>query len=252
MAAHAAGHHLGSRPGRLDDPAGRRGGGSQGVIGRLADRRWLYQVAGGTGGFPLHTADTYFVLVPYAGIETASVELQLAMIGRLAGPLHATLLSSADGVWVFRLPRGGGPDAVTFAPTPTEPAWAVQTSTGRRLLDGPSYTWNMAVDGSRPGYVTFGANWNLLPGTYRTTVTMDTSVPTEVETWDSTKNVLFAVDRRACDQRPGGRPVGGAGHRPGRRSFPSPDGGRSTSSRAGPPGRPTGSRSGCGRRAPGR
>jgi len=164
---------------------------SQGVVGRLADRQWLYDVAGGIAGFPLHTPDTYFVLVPYAGIETASVELQLSMIGQLAGPLHATLLSSAGGVWLFRLPRTGGADTVTFSPSPTEPAWTVQTSTGRRLLDGPSYTWNMAVDGSRPGYVTFGANWNLLPGTYRTTVTMDTSVPTEVETWDSTKNVLL-------------------------------------------------------------
>ncbi len=80
---------------------------------------------------------------------------------------------------------------MSFASSPTEPAWAVQTSTGRRLLGGPSYTWNMAVDGSRPGYVAFGANWNLLPGTYRTTVTMDTTVPTKVETWDSTKNVLL-------------------------------------------------------------
>ena len=112
------------------------------------------------------------------------------MIGQLAGPLHATLLSSSDGVWLFRLPRGR-PGRGDLLPPPTEPAWAVQTSTGRRLLDGPSYTWNMAVDGSRPGYVTFGANWNLLPGTYRTTVTMDASVPTEVETWDSTKNVLL-------------------------------------------------------------
>ncbi len=164
---------------------------SQGIMGRFADRRWLYQVVADSARFPLHSGDTYFVLVPYAGIEIASVELQLAMIGRLAGPLHATLLSSAGGVWLFRLPRRGGPDVVTFPPSPTEPAWAVQTSTGRRLLDGPSYTWNMAVDGSRPGYVTFSANWNLLPGTYRTTVTMDTSVPTEVETWDSTKNVLL-------------------------------------------------------------
>jgi len=173
-------------------PSGAEVVASQGIMGRFADRRWLYEVVSDSVRFPLDAPDTYFVLVPYAGIETASVERQLDMISQLAGPLHATLLASADGVWLFRLPRGGGPDSVAFSPSPTEPAWAVQTTTGQRLLDGPSYTWNMALDGSRPGYVTYGANWDLLPGPYRTTVTMDSAVPVEVEVWDSSTNVLLA------------------------------------------------------------
>jgi hypothetical protein len=176
-------------------PAGAEVVASQGVIGRLSGRQWCYKVADdGTLAFPLHTDDDYFVLLPYQGIESASVQTQLGMIQQLAGSLHAQLLLARDGVWLFRLLRPPNSRSVTFTTSPTEPAWAMQTATGTPLLDGPSFDWAMTLSTPNPGYVLYGADWILSPGTYRTTITMAANITTEVETWDSTTNVM--LDRR--------------------------------------------------------
>jgi hypothetical protein len=49
----------------------------------------------------------------------------------------------------------------------------------------------MTLSSPKPGYVLYGADWELLPGNYQTTVTMASNITTEVETWDSTTNVLL-------------------------------------------------------------
>jgi hypothetical protein len=165
---------------------------SQGVMGRLCGRQWCYEIAGnGTQHFPLKTGDTYFVVVPYQGVETSSVQTQLGMIQDLAGPLHAELLLARKGVWLFKVARPLDRDTVVFDRSPTEPAWAAQTATGRPVLQGPASDWAMTLGNSKPGYVLYGADWNLLPGDYQATVTMASTVPTEVETWDSTAGVLL-------------------------------------------------------------
>jgi Predicted membrane protein (DUF2079) len=166
---------------------------SQGVMGRLCGRQWCYEIAGnGSSRFPLNTDDTYFVILPYQGIEISSVQIQLAMIQQLAGPLHAQLLVTRDGVWLFRLPRPSNSRSVSFSLSPTEPAWAMQTATGEPLLQGPSFDWAMTLKSPEPGYVLYGADWDLLPGVYQTTVTMASNIATEVEMWDSTTNVLLS------------------------------------------------------------
>jgi hypothetical protein len=166
---------------------------SQGVMGRLCGRQWCYKVVSdGTWRFPLHTDDNYFVIVPYQGIELASVQTQLGMIAELSGKLHATLLLARDGVWLFRLTRPPNTDSVVFTPSPTEPAWAMQTATGTPYLQGPTSDWVMTRRSAAAGYVLYGADWNLFPGAYQTTVTMASDVTTEVETWDSTANVLLS------------------------------------------------------------
>jgi Predicted membrane protein (DUF2079) len=167
---------------------------SQGIIGRLSARRWLYQISASVGTFPLKTADTYFVVVPYQGIETASVQASLGLIAELAGPFHAQLLLDRNGVWLFRLHRPPATHSVHFESSPTEPAWALRTATGSPLLDGPAADWAMTQHRSTSGYLLYGADWNLLPGSYQTTITLSSSVPLVVETWDSTTNVLLSRD----------------------------------------------------------
>jgi Predicted membrane protein (DUF2079) len=168
---------------------------SQGIIGRLSGRRWLYQIAAAAvETYPLETADTYFVVVPYQGIETASVQAQLGIIAELAGPFHAQLLLDRNGVWLFRFHRTPAIHSLHFEPSPTEPAWALRTATGGPLLDGPAADWAMTQRRSTSGYLLYGADWNLLPGSYQTTITLSSSVPIVVETWDSTTNVLFSRD----------------------------------------------------------
>jgi hypothetical protein len=165
---------------------------SQGIIGRLSGRRWLYQISSAAvETYPLESADTYFVVVPYQGIETASVQAQLGIIAELAGPLHAQLLLDRNGVWLFRFHRPPAVHSLRFAPSPTEPAWALRTTTGVPLLDGPAADWAMTQRRSTSGYLLYGADWNLRPGSYQATVTLSSSVPIVVEAWDSTTNVLL-------------------------------------------------------------
>ncbi len=174
-------------------PSGAEVVASQGVMGRLCGREWCYKVSNnGTLEFPLHTANDYFVMVPFQGIELADVQTQLGMIDQLAGPLHAQLLLARDGVWLFRFARPLDTTSVVFKTSPTEPAWAAQTATGTPLLDGPPFDWAMTLTSAKPGYVLYGTEWNLLPGTYQTTLTMASDITTEVEVWDAATNTLLS------------------------------------------------------------
>jgi len=174
-------------------PAGAEVVASQGVIGRLADRRWLYEIAGGNQQFPLKTPEVYFVIVPYQGIEVATIDTQVGVLGILADRLHAQLLLGQDGVWLFRLDRPVGSTTVRFPTHPsTVPAWGAQSATGTAVTVGPPASWHMALIGYRPGYVVYGVDWNELPGPYDVAVTLDAAVPTYVETWDTSADTLLA------------------------------------------------------------
>jgi hypothetical protein len=91
---------------------------SQGVVGRFAGRAHV-EVLMGPGRLPVQAVETWFVVAPTAGIETMSTASAMALIGELAGPLHAALVIHANGVWAFRWTpppgisqitvRGGGP-----------------------------------------------------------------------------------------------------------------------------------------------
>jgi hypothetical protein len=176
--------------------------GSQGVIGRLCGRPWCYTIAvDGPETFPLHGSATYVVVTPYDGIESASVGDELGILGDLAGPLRAALVSEQDNVWVFRLPAGRA-RTVRFDPTSTEPAWAARSATGTPRLSGPSSTWRLAQSTPAPGYALYGAEWLLAPGTYQATVTMASSAPVTVEVWDSTAGVLLSRQRLASVEAP--------------------------------------------------
>jgi hypothetical protein len=168
---------------------------SQGIVGRACGRVWCYSIsADGSQTIPVHVPETYVLVAPYDGIESASVQTQVGIIGDLAGPLHATLVFQNSDIWLFRLPRGQG-RTVTFAASPTEPAWATRTTTGSRQLHGPGSTWHLAQGRSAPGYALYGAEWNLSPGTYQATVTMASSGPAVLEVWDATAGVLLSRRR---------------------------------------------------------
>jgi len=164
---------------------------SQGNVGRFCGRPVCYSIIG-PGTFPLRTADTYFVVTPYSGVELASVQFQLSLIATLAGPLHATLLLGRDDVWLFRLHAAPGQRSVAFSTLPTVPAWAARSATGRLDLAGPSQHWATVQSRSGPGYLVDGASWDLAPGQYRATVTLATTVVTDVEVWDSSISTLLA------------------------------------------------------------
>ncbi|MGH9046226.1 MAG: DUF2079 domain-containing protein [Acidimicrobiales bacterium] len=164
---------------------------SQGVIGRFADRQWLYRSSKATT-VALHTPFSYFVIVPEQGIELASAQESEALIAELAGPLHAHLLVHRAGVWAFRLHRTRALHSVVLAEHVTSlPAWIGHSDTGTLVLAGPVASWHVAQSVGRRGDLLSGIIWDEVPGNYELTTTVDNRSAVELEVWDaSTKTVL--------------------------------------------------------------
>jgi hypothetical protein len=175
---------------------------SQGVAGRFSDRAFVYPFLG-PQPIPVRP-DTWFVLAPTSGIETFTPATTMAIIGELAGPLHARLVTHANGVWVFQLAPSPGVTTFTVpdgsAPLP---AWAAAGAASVPVLDGAPSDWHMAATGAK-GYVSDGMEWLENPGAYRAEVTLSVSasgLPINVEVWDDNTGTLLA--RRAIGQTDG-------------------------------------------------
>jgi hypothetical protein len=165
--------------------------GSQGVIGGFAERRDQRPLTG-AGTIPVARGQTWFVIVPSAGIETLSTASAMAFIGQLAGPLHATLVTHANGVWAFRWLPPSGVRTITVPGESTPlPAWTDPGPAGRAVLTGPVAGWHVSSDG-REGYIAEGLAWQEPPGRYQALVTMSATGPVNVEVWNDTGNTLLA------------------------------------------------------------
>ena len=166
---------------------------SQGVVGRFSGRRLVYPFGLTPDvGALLVQGETWFVLTPTAGIEGASVATSMAFIGELAGPLHATLVTHANGVWAFRWTPPPGVREITVpdgsAPLP---AWASAGAAGQAVTAGSVSGWRVSATGAK-GYVADGMEWQEPPGSYRATVALSAAGPVDVEVWDDTTDTLVA------------------------------------------------------------
>ena len=167
---------------------------SQGVIGRFADRADVYGLAE-DGAEPIHGGQTWFVIAPSQGIEEQSTASAMALVGELAGPLHATLVTHANGVWALRWtpPPGVHSLAVPGDAAPL-PAWAAPLApgaVGRPVMTGPPGIWCVTSTGGK-GYVTDGLAWQKPPGSYQALVTLSAAGAVNVEVWNDTSDTLLA------------------------------------------------------------
>lgn len=166
---------------------------SQGVVGRFSGRRLVYPFGlyQDVRALPVQ-GETWFVVTPTAGIEGASVATSMAFIGELAGPLHATLVTHANGVWAFRWTPPPGVREITVpdgsAPLP---AWTSAGAAGQAVTAGPVSGWRVSATGAK-GYVADGMEWQEPPGSYRATVALSAAGPVNVEVWDDTTDTLVA------------------------------------------------------------
>jgi len=163
---------------------------SQGVAGGFSGRKVIEPLMS-PGQVPVH-GETWFVIVPTAGIETLSTASSMAFISELAGPLGATLVTNANGVWVFRWNPPTGTSSVTV-PTGLLPieAWTSAGAAGRADVGGPVADWHVTDTGGA-GYVSDGMAWQVPAANYQAEVTLSTSGPVNVEVWDDTSNTLLA------------------------------------------------------------
>ena len=164
---------------------------SQGIVGRFSGRTNVYGLAR-PASYPV-VGRTWFVLTPEEGVETLSAAATETLIGELAGPLHATLVTHEDGVWVFVLdPPGAMPYINVSNVLSPLPAWTSAGVAGRAVLAGPESSWHVTSTGD-PGYVADQIEWQAPPGRYDASVSLlvaDGSV--NVEVWDDTSNTLLA------------------------------------------------------------
>jgi hypothetical protein len=116
----------------------------------------------------------------------------MTLVGELAGPMHATLVTHADGVWAFRWNPPPGVDTITVPGNSSPlPAWAAAGAAGRAVMTGPIIGWHMTSTGAR-GYVSDGLAWPEPPGRYDAQVRLPATGPVNVEVWNDTSNTLLA------------------------------------------------------------
>jgi Predicted membrane protein (DUF2079) len=164
---------------------------SQGIMGRFADRTDI-QALFGPGSLSLNGKQAWFVIAPLAGIETLSTASAMALVGELAGPIHATLVTHANDVWAFRWNPPPGVDTITVPGNSSPlPAWAAAGVAGRAVMIGPTIGWHVTSTGAS-GYITDGLAWSEPPGRYDAQVTLSATEPVNVEVWNDTSNTLLA------------------------------------------------------------
>lgn len=163
---------------------------SQGVMGRFAGRADI-QALFGPSALPVRGGEDWFVVTPHAGIETLSTANADALIGELAGPLHATLVTHANGVWAFRYRPPAGVREVIVPHGDLIPAWTEPGATGRAVMSGPVSAWHVSATGKK-GYVSDRLEWLRPVGHYRASVTLSASGPVNIEVWNDNGNLLLA------------------------------------------------------------
>ena len=162
---------------------------SQGVVGRFATRLDVRPL---NGYLPIQPGQDWFIFAPWSGIETQQTDDAMVFAGQLAGPMHATLVTDANGVWAFRwTPPPGTRRLRVPAGTRPLPAWTAPGAAGHPVLAGPPGSWHAGSTG-RPGYVADRLEWRRWPGRFRAAVTLSATGPVNVEVWDNTSNVLLA------------------------------------------------------------
>jgi uncharacterized membrane protein len=81
---------------------------SQGVIGRFADRTYVYPFVAAPQRFPVHAREVVFVITPVQGIESVSPTAARAAVASVTGMAGTTVLEHRNGVTVvaWRPPPG--------------------------------------------------------------------------------------------------------------------------------------------------
>jgi hypothetical protein len=162
----------------------------QGAIGAFAERAQV-TVLGGSNT-RLITHHVWFVVDPYQGIQTTSVNSSLGYLWEIADVLHARLVLHGGGVWVFEWTR---PAARHVLSLPTScsvvPGWALQTAIGTPNLTGPPIGWTMKSSGAA-GYIVSQDVARLPLGSYDAAVRLRADGPTSVQVWDDATGSLVA------------------------------------------------------------
>jgi Predicted membrane protein (DUF2079) len=166
---------------------------SQGVMGRFCNRVDVHPLYA-TDDVPLDGGPVWIVVAPSEGIETESTASAMGLIEELAGPLHATLVTHANGVWAFRWRPPSGTRALNVpGNTNSLPAWTAPLAAGSvgRLIISGSIEKRHITSTERRGYVADELAWLVPVGSYQVHVRLSSTGPVNVEVWNDNGDVLL-------------------------------------------------------------
>lgn len=173
---------------------------SQGVSARFASRANVYTPPHIFSEFPVVGNHVWFVITPTVGIELFTLK-QYEVIDQLEGPMHAKLITAADGIYVFKWHRPENVHYIDFNfKSQLIPAWVAVGSSGVGNYLGPKSSWHVSSTGVS-GYVISGDYWSEPVGKYLATVTLSNKSPIFVEVWNDSSDVLLARDELTSNSR---------------------------------------------------
>jgi hypothetical protein len=166
---------------------------SHGVSGRFSGRAAVHVLKAPGETYSVDPArPLYAIITPYDGLQTASVNTQLAAIALFGDELQAEVLSAESGVWAFRWTPPADQRSLTLPASATRlPAWTVPGDAGEAIPDDGSGPRAVRGNGTE-GYLVSRAYWRSFPGDFRASVVLRTSRPAFFEVWNATADELLA------------------------------------------------------------
>lgn len=166
----------------------------QGIAGDFATHRHWQTFLGGAK-VALSSPYTWFIVAPYAGIETATVAESAQLIQALARDPSAKLEYVSDAnVWAFRVdvPRRGR-HTLHIGATSGSYAAGLFATYGTPVRRGPERSWHTAGNNRAKGPILWGDYFLEPVGAYQATVRLSGPGSAQVQLWNTTTNRELAV-----------------------------------------------------------
>lgn len=168
---------------------------SEGVAGAFATHRIDKMFTITDRPLPVSAPYTWFIVVPYAGIEPATIGQSAQLIATLAHDPAAKLEYANHEIWAFRVRvprRTPTPPAIVVDTARTRFSAALFRTAGTADRRGNVGSWYVSGSNRADGPILWGDRFLRTVGKYRATVTIQGSGPARVEVWNDTTGRLLA------------------------------------------------------------
>ncbi|MDA8068617.1 MAG: hypothetical protein M0T77_08410 [Actinomycetota bacterium] len=167
---------------------------SQGISGDFGTHPYANVFSIAPVNLPVSAPYTWFVVAPYAGIETAPVAQSVQLIANLARDPAARLeyVNNAD-IWAFRVRASAGHADSVHVGKPSDSYSAGLFATyGTAVRHGPMRSWYMEGDNRASGPILWGDYFLKQVGRYVTSVRLSGPGLAQVQLWNATTNTELA------------------------------------------------------------
>ncbi|OLZ10232.1 DUF2079 domain-containing protein [Sulfobacillus thermosulfidooxidans] len=163
----------------------------QGLMGRFANRIWLFNMGGHSQyKYPVKTRTVYIVMAPYDGVHFTSLQTQASWLNALAHNHHAHLIFGAHNVYLWKV-ESYGPFITLPHRQSHLPAWPFNPTAGYQVDAGQPKRWYLTLRKHAGGNVLDKDYWREPEGPYLVSVTLSSWEPTSIQVWDATTGHLL-------------------------------------------------------------